>query len=92
MNLSILKQLIFVFSIFYHFSKIYSTEIIKFIDNNYRKYFENKEFFDNIDSINSNVLILKMDKKEEIKDLTKTEYFQNNNSFNDKFAPQPPAV
>lgn len=85
MNLSILKQLIFVFSIFYHFPKIYSTEIIKFIDNNYLKYFENKEFFDNIDSINSNVLILKMDKKEEIKDLTKTEYFQNDDNFDNNF-------
>lgn len=76
MDINILKILIFLI-----FSNIYSTESIKFIDDNYKKYFKDKEFFDNINSINSinsNVLILKMDKKE---DLTKTEYFQNDNSF-----------
>ena len=82
MDLNICKQLIFIF---FFISKIYSTEIINFIDDNYKKYFVDKVFFDNIDSINSNVLILKMDKKEEIKDLIKTEYFQNNNSFNNNF-------
>ena len=81
MNSNFIKQLTFLFFIFYTFSNIYSTDIIKFIDNNYKKYFENKEFFDNIDSIKSNILILKMDKKEEINGLVKTEYFQNDDNF-----------
>ena len=85
MNTNFIKQLTFLFFIFYTFSKIYSTEIIKFIDNNYQKYFEDKEFFNNINYINSNVLILKMDKKENLTSPTKTEYFQNNNNFNNKF-------
>lgn len=85
MNSNFIKQLTFLFFIFYTFSNIYSTDIIKFIDNNYKKYFEDKEFFNNIDLINSNVFILKMDKKEEKRGLTKTEYFQNDDNFNNNY-------
>ena len=85
MNSNIYKQLTFLFFIFYTFSNIYSTDIIKFINNNYEKYFIDKEFFDNIDSINSNVFILKMDKKEDIKEFTKIEYFQNDDNFNNNY-------